>query len=144
MSRDKQIEEMVKAVCIRMRDYPKLTCKKCKADNSSTNAYCRVQFEMERLYNAGYRKSQDVAEEIFAEIDDFQRTLRHIFLDMCGGNDYNTLNLLQIDSAIEALFNSRIAELKKKYTQESEVRYDRRKKTSNRSSWQNTQLLRRN
>lgn len=56
------------------------------------------------------------AEEIFAEIDDFQRTLRHIFLDMCGGNDYNTLNLLQIDSAIEALFDSRIAELKKKYT----------------------------
>ena len=69
------------------------------------------------VFDAGYRKTADVAEEIFAEIDDFQRTLRHIFLVMCGGNDYNTLNLLQIDSAIEALFDSRIAELKKKYTE---------------------------
>ena len=49
-------------------------------------------------------------------IDDFQNTLRHIFLAMCDGNDYNNLNLLQIDSAIEALFDSKIAELKKKYT----------------------------
>ena len=57
------------------------------------------------------------AEEIFAVIDDFQRTLRHILLGMCDGNDYNTLNLLQIDSAIEALFDSRIAELKKKFTE---------------------------
>lgn len=68
------------------------------------------------LIENGWRESSEVASDIFAEIDDFQRTLRHIFLDMCGGNDYNTLNLLQIDSAIEALFDSRIAELKKKYT----------------------------
>ena len=51
-------------------------------------------------------------------IDDFQNTLRHIFVTMCNGNDYNNLNLLQIDSVIEALFDSKIAELKKKYTEE--------------------------
>lgn len=65
----------------------------------------------------GYRRASEVALEA---IDDFQRTIRHIFLDMCNGNDYNTLNLLQIDSAIEALFDSRIAELKKKYESEKD------------------------
>lgn len=61
---------------------------------------------------AGYRKASDVAMET---IDDFQSRLRHIFLAMCNGNDYNTLNLLQIDSAIEALYDTFIADLKKKY-----------------------------
>ena len=66
----KHIEEMVSAVCIQVRDYPKLTCKMCKNENSSTNAYCRVQFEMERLYTAGYRKASDLAREIFEEIEE--------------------------------------------------------------------------
>jgi hypothetical protein len=92
------------------------------------NHTCMSRYQAEiasrMLYVKGYRKASEVAREIFEEIDDFQRTLRHIFLGMCDGNDYNTLNLLQIDSAIEALFDSRIAELKKKYT-ESEKGNDR-------------------
>ena len=48
---------------------------------------------------------------------DFQNRLRHIFLDMCNYNDYETLNLLQIDSAIEALYDTFFSELKKKYTE---------------------------
>ena len=115
MSIERQIEEMVRAVCIQMRDYPKLTCKKCKADNSSTNAYCRVQFEMERLYNAGYRKASEVAEEIFAEIEKIidKHYNRHIF----GVEDLS-------DVEQEAVMNFSgdvtydIAELKKKYTEE--------------------------
>lgn len=48
---------------------------------------------------------------------DFQNRLRHIFLDMCNYNDYETLNLLQIDSAIEALYDTFSPELEKKYTE---------------------------
>lgn len=69
----------------------------------------------ENLYNAGYRRASDVALET---VDSFQRILRHIFLNMCDGNDYERLNLLQIDGAIEALYDSFIAELKKKYESE--------------------------
>ena len=68
----------------------------------------------EQLNEAGYRKASEV---VLEALDDFQRTIRHIFLAMCNGNDYNTLNLLQIDSAIESLFDNKLAELKKKYTE---------------------------
>lgn len=70
--------------------------------------------DAEKLYDAGYAKASDVALEA---VDDFQSKLRNTFLDMCEDNDYNTLNLLQIDSAIETLFESFIAKLKKKYTE---------------------------
>ena len=112
LKRDKQIEEMNK-----LEEIAKILYE-ANGDSYDTTYQHDCEILAEVIYNAGYRKASDVAEEIFAEIDDFQRTLRHIFLDMCGGNDYNTLNLLQIDSAIEALFDSRIAELKKKYTEE--------------------------
>ncbi len=106
MSRDKQIEEMVKAVCIQMRDYPKLTCKKCKESNRSTNAYCRIQFEMERLYNAGYRKSTDVAEEIFAEID----------AEIC--NELEKADDETIVFNYDGIVDRVLDKLKKKYTQD--------------------------
>jgi hypothetical protein len=78
--------------------------------------YDREQYE--KGYINGYTaKASEVALET---VDDFQSRLRHIFLDMCEGNDYNTVNLLQIDSAIEALFDSFVAELKKKYTEAGE------------------------
>lgn len=73
----------------------------------------------EVLYENGYRKASEVAFEV---VDDFQRRIRHIFLEMCCGNDYNTLNLLEIDSAIEALYDTFSAELKKKYTEGGNVK----------------------
>lgn len=69
------------------------------------------------LYNAGYRKASEVALEA---VDDFQSRLRNIFCTMCNDNDYNTVCLLEIDSAIECLFDVFVAELKKKYTTKSE------------------------
>ena len=112
MSRDKQIEEMAKILCT---DYD---MGKCMVDGfDCLEGHCSKRERIEALYNAGYRKSSEVALEA---IEDFQRTIRHIFLDMCNGNDYNTLNLLQIDSAIEALFDNKIAELKKKYESEKD------------------------
>ena len=63
MSRDKQIEEMAKDL---LQAY-------------AINKLC-TEDVAEHLYNAGYRKSQDVAEEIFAEIEEIaiQRNLHKL------------------------------------------------------------------
>lgn len=109
MSRDKQIEEMGTIIATK-------AFERAHEIDGDENLADIVATE---LYNAGYRKTSDIARVIFEEIDNFQRKLRYIFLGMCGGNDYSKLNLLQIDNAIEALFDSHIAELKKKYTKSS-------------------------
>ena len=59
MSRDKQIEEMAKTVCHLDR-----TCDECM-----TSFECKAMMYAKRFYNAGYRKSTEVAEEIFGEIE---------------------------------------------------------------------------
>ena len=56
MNRDKQIEEMAKAVCHLDR-----TCDECM-----TSFECKAMTYAKRFYNAGYRK----ASEIFEEIED--------------------------------------------------------------------------
>ena len=105
MSRDKRIEEMAKLCTDKCRD-----CHNNECIETTKSQHCIA----ETLYNAGYRKASEVARET---IYDFQNRLRHTFLDMCNYNDYGILNLLQIDSAIDALYDTFIAELKKKYTE---------------------------
>ena len=68
MSREKQIEEMAREIdseydCI-------IPCQSCAYYEY---ANCRDVKSAEKLYNAGYRKSTDLAEEIFAEIDEAWR-----------------------------------------------------------------------
>lgn len=104
---DKQIEEMTKVIARRSKAFR----------NPNIAFMTTAEKTAESLYNADYRKASDVALET---VDSFQRILRHIFLNMCNGNDYERLNLLQIDGAIEALYDSFIAELKKKYESEGE------------------------
>lgn len=71
MSRDKQIEEMAKA----LTTYEKKLCDRLPKDKclltSAVHAqvscdYCKIA---EFLVNAGYRKASDVAEKIFAEVE---------------------------------------------------------------------------
>jgi hypothetical protein len=109
MSRDKQIEEMAKTLC---EDYGK--CQKCTLSNPECENPCMIEEDCERLYNQGYRKESEVA---IKAVDDFQSRLRNIFCTMCNDNDYNTVCLIEIDSAIECLFDMFVAELKKKYTE---------------------------
>ena len=52
MSRDKQIEEMAKVICL---SYGKGVCRQCHDYED-----CQVTSEAERLYNAGYRKASEV------------------------------------------------------------------------------------
>ena len=84
--RDKQIEGMAKVLC--------LDCAKSEPCPLATSErMCNpVWQQAETLYNAGYRKASDVAEEIFAEIDDIL-------------NDIDYLGVLDFE------------ELKKKYTE---------------------------
>ena len=67
MSRDKQIEEMAreipKANCIHE---PCDECKWCGCANDE--AYCTDYLIAEHLYNAGYRKAEDVAREMLADL----------------------------------------------------------------------------
>lgn len=105
MNKEKQIEEMASIILGYDLAYYGMECDEFQAKG-----------EAEALYNAGYRKADEVALEA---VDNFQRAIRHIFLNMCNGNDYNTINLLQIDSAIETLYDTFIAELKKKYKGDS-------------------------
>lgn len=93
MSRDKQIEE-IKAIIL---EDCGSDCENCEFHNMGV---CYDNYIANRLYNAGYRKSTDVAEEIFAEID----------------------KLLAVDRNGEATFDVRdLAELKKKYVKSEET-----------------------
>ena len=117
MSRDKQIEEMAKMLCE--------DCARAVAPCSlnRTGRMCiSVQEQAEALYNAGYRKiyddhhkqvscytlgckegdkiAQQVAEEIFAEIE--------------------KLTTLSVYGGYELYLKDDIAELKKKYTEGGE------------------------
>ncbi len=115
MTKEKEIKKVSKG----RQEYLKF--KPFADDLRKAESWCELDGVLNRyqtvknLSKMGYRKSSEVALE---SVDDFQRRIRHIFLEMCCGNDYNTLNLLEIDSAIEALYDTFIAELKKKYTEE--------------------------
>ena len=66
MSRDKQIEE-IKAIIL---EDCGSDCENCEFHNMGV---CYDNYIANRLYNAGYRKSTEVAEEIFEEIEEFNR-----------------------------------------------------------------------
>lgn len=55
-----------------------------------------------------YRKSSEVA---VVAIDRFRDAIMDVFIDMCRGNDYNKVTLLQIGDAIDAVYDKQIAEL---------------------------------
>lgn len=57
MSRDKQIEEMAKAIC----HAP--TCE-IRKNGGTCYKYCKAYIYAFRAVNAGYRKASDVAEDI--------------------------------------------------------------------------------
>lgn len=55
--------------------------------------------------------------EVFEEVDKFRADLMDKFIDLCRGNDYNKLTLLKIGDVVDEMYDRRIAELKKKYTE---------------------------
>ena len=99
MSRDKQINEMAKVIC---------QAPTCEIRKNGGTCYknCKAYIYAFRAVNAGYRKSEEVAIEIFAEIENAHEECIHI--DPSTNIGY----LLQIK------FEQKLAELKKKYTEE--------------------------
>lgn len=94
MSREKQIEEMAKDMCA--------CCREAVTNNECELGGCDgVRQHAEALYNSGYRRASDVAEEIFAEL----KTKAPFFCE----------NQIAYDH-----FNEELGELKKKYTEDGE------------------------
>lgn len=80
MNSDKQIEEMAKDLC-------DIDCKGMKC-NVCDSYGCEYRMQAEALYNAGYRKSTDLAEEIFAEIEVLIEKECIVITDECGRDGY--------------------------------------------------------
>ena len=107
IDRDKQIEEMAKA----LTNYEYKLCERLPKDKclltSTIHAqvscdYCKIA---EFLYNAGYRKASDVVREIFEEIE--KALDNSVETEYFKGTWFNF-----------SKFKQRLAELKKKYESE--------------------------
>lgn len=106
MSSDKQIEEMAKVMneCCNRYDeqgnHLGNKCYECEEWSDDNNCCCSYnRKEATALYNAGYRKASEVAEEIFAEIEKYLVT---------GSTLYGQV--------IHTIGVGTFAQLKKKYT----------------------------
>ncbi len=113
MSRDKQIEEMAK-----MLSEDCGSCENCKALGATSDGVdCTDYYYARQLYNAGYRKSSEVAEEIFAEIEekiDLELSIVRKIIHAKGGRaNGKTVLLGKIQMLID--LKNFLAELKKKY-----------------------------
>ena len=107
MSRDKQIDEMVKVMCGNREAYK--TCKSCKLANVNAIAYCRIEHYAECLAKEGYRKASDVAREIFEEIEH----LLDNYHSAC-----HPIGAIEAYTYYEGGLGDAIADLKKKYESE--------------------------
>jgi hypothetical protein len=57
--------------------------------------------------------------EVLEAVDKFKNDLMDVFIGLCGGDDYNRLNLLKIGDTVARVYNKHITELKKRYTEET-------------------------
>jgi hypothetical protein len=110
MSKEKQIEEMAKIFC-----GMKNGCDGCMWDK----VHCYERNDAKDLYNAGYRKASDVAREIFEEIG---KLAKHSADEAKMRADKETNVLLRAELRGQQIGGNlmlyKLAELKKKYTEE--------------------------
>lgn len=102
MDREKQIEKMMKSVCMNCRYFMRCnddTMCDGRALSEILRESCFTWKCAESIYDAGYRKQSDVAREIFEEIEKLKLT-------KFGWQDYVDWN--------------GIAQIKKKYTGDKE------------------------
>jgi hypothetical protein len=108
MSRDKQIKEMAK----HCHFYYDGNCILCEELWVECDTKCDMCEFAKQLYNAGYRKASDVAEEIFAEIGKLRPITKLVIKDL-GEWDFD-----KYGEKFYWLSETKLAELKKKYTEE--------------------------
>ena len=75
MSRDKQIEGIVKDFCPLYQEYG--SCKRCNNVLDIDEEPCYYGCVANLIIDYGYRKQNEVAEEIFAEIEKFISPYRY-------------------------------------------------------------------
>ena len=102
MSRDKQIEEMAEIIC---------------QNTEFDTMWNEIYDSANALYNAGYRKASEVAEEIFAEIE---KEICNIKYEVSASRYTH----IPVETMVEVCnwilqdcIPKKIAELKKKYTE---------------------------
>ena len=89
MRKQEQIEEMVKTVVDREKNYVigETECKKCNLNKCDLhcNIHSEISYDCETLYNAGYRKSEEVrketAKEIYSKMYDFAYRTKSYYTD---------------------------------------------------------------
>lgn len=95
MNKQEQIEEMVKTVVDREKNYVigETECKKCNLNKCDLhcNIHSEISYDCETLYNAGYRKAEEVrketAKEILDEISNALHDMAMAYADK-GRKDY--------------------------------------------------------
>ena len=108
--RDKQIDEFYELLT---RDC-ETSCCECKFDRIDL---CLPHRKAEALYNAGYCKSSEVAEEIFAEIEEIFNKRIAFYTDMAKQSKFTEKHYAETMIKKCKIYLQEIAELKKKYTE---------------------------
>ena len=82
MTKQEQIEEMVKTIVDREKRYVigETECKKCNLNKCDLhcNIHSNISYDCEALYNAGYRKADEVRKETAKEIIEWIKGIKHI------------------------------------------------------------------
>ena len=99
MSRDKQIEEIVKDICPFYKEYG--TCEECNTELYIDDEPCYWECIAKCIVRNGYRKAEDVAREIFA-----------------GLNEIGMVTKVVCDGKIVYDITDKFTEFKKKYESE--------------------------
>ena len=106
MTKQEQIEEMVKTVVDREKNYVigETECKKCNLNKCDLhcNIHSEISYDCETLYNAGYRKDEEVrketAKEIFTEernlVKEFAEKLKIEAIRLPAIENYHVCNLI--------------------------------------------------
>ena len=96
MTEQEQIEEMVKTVVDREKNYVigETECKKCNLNKCDLhcNIHSEISYDCETLYNAGYRKAEEVRKETAKEILEI---MSNIICEMYGEDapcNYNDID----------------------------------------------------
>jgi hypothetical protein len=105
MSRDNQIEKMAKLLCSTCYETNEEDCKKFEG-------VCGI-CDATRLYNAGYRKSTELAEEIFVDLG---KALAEFAMK------YSDEGFYEYFGVCEEIFTKVIYPIRKKYTEVAERR----------------------
>ena len=85
MTKQEQIEEMAQIICGRSKD------DICIIDNTSCDSICRWARDAEAIYNAGYRKVDEVCKETAKE---FAEKLKIKAIRLSEIENYHVCNLI--------------------------------------------------